>query len=51
MKLRNLISDTIGLVCLLALCLLPLGLYKTETGLGWFWPGVGGYHIETNDNQ
>lgn len=51
MRIRDIITDTMGLACVLALTLAPLGLYKDDSGFGWWWPGVGGYHIETSDNQ
>jgi hypothetical protein len=50
MTLRHLTLDAMALALMLALALAPLGLYLDDSGFGWFWPGLGGYHFDTTTN-
>lgn len=52
MRIRDIITDTL---LLLALCAAPpvlmmaaMGLYTDASGIGWYWPNLGGYHWELN---
>ena len=45
---RTLILDTLALAFLVALSLAPLGIYSNDSGFGWFWPGLGGFHFDTS---
>lgn len=41
------LTDIIGVTALVSILTLPLGLYADDTGFGWFWPDLGGYHFST----
>jgi hypothetical protein len=47
--IKQVTKDTIGLLCLLAICLMPLGLFADDAGWGWHWPNVGGFYIEQGE--
>ncbi len=47
MLIKEIITDTIGLLCLVLMCAAPLGLFKDNNGWGWYWPNVGGFYIDT----
>lgn len=46
MLIKQITKDTFGLLCLLAVCFTPFGLFTDDTGWGWYWPNVGGFYIE-----
>lgn len=48
MRLRDIITDTLGLLAILAFTLAAMGLYTDASGFGWYWPNLGGYHWELN---
>lgn len=51
MKIRHILTDTLGAAALVALTLAPLGLFTDDSGWGWYWPNVGGYYFETTSTN
>ena len=47
MRIRNIITDILGVAALAILTLAPLGFFSDDSGWGWYWPNVGGYYFET----
>jgi len=48
MRIRDIITDVLGVAALTILTLAPLGLFSDDSGWGWYWPNVGGYYVETH---